>query len=127
MSDWEVHDVGMQVVTQHLQAQGKDVFSKQPDPDLYPQLWFESEGERSWVLVRSSRSSGTAPTIAATERGVIDQLITFAPLGFFASVVVAADGANMDGDNVDSDMPPLYRGYPLQVSFSGLQSISTMN
>ena len=127
MSDWEVHDVGMQVVMHHLQAQGKEVFSKQPDPDLYPQLWFESEGERSWVLVRASRSSGTEPTIAATERGVIDQLLAFAPLGFFASVVVVADSADMGDDNVDSDMPPLYRGYPLQVSFSGLQSLSTLN
>jgi len=103
------------------------VFSKQPDPDLYPQLWFENEGERFWVLVRASRSSGTEPTIAATNRGVIDQLLAFAPLGFFASVVVVADSADMGDDNVDSVMPPLYRGYPLQVSFSGLQSLSTLN
>ena len=56
MTDWEVHDMAVQVVRNSLKEQGYQLMSWQSNPDVDPAIWFVGESDRpEWVVVRGVR------------------------------------------------------------------------
>lgn len=120
MSDWEVHDLAIQVVTSHLRP-SCEVVSRQPSPHIDPQVWFKDEQGPAYVVVRSARyphEKAPRPTHLAA---IIDLCARKSQRGFFASVVVAS------GEQEDADPSlgalPLYRGHSMIVGFDGLEPL----
>ena len=122
MTDWEVHDVGIQVVAQHLSRENCSVISRQPDPRIFPQLWFDDNGHSFWALVNATRDPAALPRL---NEGIRAQAQTMAQelgsRGFFGSVLVTSCDAVVDDEGNWENLTPLFRGHPLQVSFDGLQ------
>ena len=60
MTDWEIHDLAVQIARQKLEKDGKVITSFQTMLDLDPQIWFRDEdGKIRWVVVRAARFPAT--------------------------------------------------------------------
>ena len=128
MTDWEVHNVGIQVVAQHLVNENCSLISRQPDPDIHPQLWFDDNGHSFWALVSTTRDPAA---ISRIEDDLRARAQTFTQQlgsrGFFGAVLVVASDAMSDETGEWSNITPLFRGHPLQVSFDGLKPVFPLN
>jgi hypothetical protein len=49
MTDWEVHDCGVQVVRDHLQKAGRELIWWNSAPDLEPSISFAGDSGPEWV------------------------------------------------------------------------------
>jgi hypothetical protein len=54
-TDWEVHDLAIQVVRDQLRGEGKKPWSWRSTLQIDPSLWFEDEEGPAWVIVRAVR------------------------------------------------------------------------
>jgi hypothetical protein len=54
VSEWELHDFGVQVVRNFLTSAGKKIFSFQSMLDLNPTIWFSEGEKRYFVIVRTA-------------------------------------------------------------------------
>ena len=128
MTDWEVHNVGIQVVAQHVVNEKCSLISRQPDPDIHPQLWFDDNGHPFWALVSAARDPAA---ISRIEDDLRARAQTFTQQlgsrGFFGAVLVVASDAMADEAGEWSNIAPLFRGHPLQVSFDGLKPVFPLN
>jgi len=113
MSDWEVHDIAVQIVRDQMQQSGQKVESWQSYLGVFPAIWFDHGGQVGWVVVQAQRW----PSADVARKPDLDDIKTrFPGVGCFASVIVANDDQDMD-----SLVPlPLYRGHPIRVSCSEL-------
>ncbi len=120
MSDWDLHDFGIQVVRRKLQESDNQIQSWQSSLHFDPSIWF-NDGAEKWVIVRSVRY----PTLVAERPENIDELVASfsksGARGFFASVGVA--NANDPFDPTGKNAMPLYRGHELAVRFTGLEPL----
>lgn len=120
MSDWDLHDFGIQVVRRRLQDSGHQIRSWQSSMHFDPSIWFD-DGSENWVIARSVRY----PTLVADRPVNIDELVASfsksGARGFFASVGVA--NSNDPFDPTGNNAMPLYRGHPLAVRFTGLEPL----
>ena len=53
MSDWEIHNIGIQCACEYLKKQGITIISYSDVIGIHPQIWFEKDGKRCYALVRS--------------------------------------------------------------------------
>lgn len=137
MSKWEINNMGIDIVAQHLSGKGFKIFSYCDVVDIEPQLWFyDNSGRRCFVYVNSI--SGNYPE-SAKYRLNINSLKRFkteynesvgyyAKLSFFPADAVAYDkeGAVVPlskRDNLSNPVEILYRGKGFYVNFSGLQEL----
>ena len=119
MTDWEVQDMAVEIVRQHLIGKGHEVFSWQGDPRLDPSVWFVADSKESeWVVVRSVRY----PVARAHPPDDWDQIAEacarFGTVGHFASVALAS---SKQRDAKDDTIVPLWRGYAMHARFEGLE------
>ncbi len=122
MSDWELHDMAIQVVRQGLQEEGKEVFSYQPSMEIDPSIWFYDGGDEFWVVVRAARYPATSAEMPANIENISKNCAHKAKGGFFASVGLACkdDPFLPDGEGAI----PLYRGHGMFVKYEGLEPVS---
>lgn len=137
MSKWEINNMGIDIVVQHLSEKGFKIFSFCDVVDIEPQLWFyDSLGRRCYVYVNSI--SGNYPE-SAKYRLNINSLKRFkteyeesigyyAKIGFFPADAVAYDKEGCvvplsKRDSLSNPVEILYRGKGFYVNFSGLQEL----
>jgi len=119
MTDWELHDFAVQVVSNFLTQEGKNVTEWQSILEIDPTIWFEDGDRFCWVVVRTVRypeANAPRPENLATLTGATGPR---GRNGYFASVAVANGEDPFDG----SPPMPLYRGCGMYVSFTGIEPI----
>ena len=96
MSSWEVHDMAVQIVRDHLAEQGYELMSWQGNPEVDPAIWFvgDSKGPE-WVVVRATRYPQKQATRPQNWQSISDQCARMAV--------------------------PLWRGHAMHVRFTGLE------
>lgn len=121
MSDWEVHDFAIQIVSSDIEKSGSTILSKQPSPHINPSIWFRDRQGPAFVVVRSGRfpvSDAPRPTNLAD---IIASCAKMSRRGFFASVTAAS--ADQQTAPVSRGAIPLYRGLGMFVKYIGLQPL----
>lgn len=111
MTNWELHDLAIQVVSRYLDEHGNQVFSKQPSMAIDPSIWFKDVSGPHFVVLRETRYPSTDAPRPATIAQIKESCAQLSTSGFFASVAVA--------DATDLNLP-LYRGHGMHVRFTRL-------
>ncbi len=120
MTDWEVQDLAVQVVREHIRSELKhEVMSSQGTPGVDPSLWFVGEHGPEWVVVRAVRFPAVRASLPDTMRDIAQNCAALSPRGHFASVAVT----NYEDSTAPSGPVglPLWRGEALEVDFPGLE------
>lgn len=112
MSDWEVHDMAIQIVINHLEQEGKEITSHASYLGLDPSIWFSDEQGAQWVVLRASRYSNEEPARPA----VLEQLARSPELGRYIGHFAPVSMRNDDDPEL-----PLFRGHAADVTFHGLE------
>jgi hypothetical protein len=120
MTDWELHDLAVQIVRDQLHAQGKKLWSWQSALQIDPSLWFEDEEGPAWVVIRAARYPEREAAVPGNIEAIRDSLAQVTRRGFFASVAVA--NAEDPFDPAIGPVP-LWRGHGMHVRFTGLQEV----
>jgi hypothetical protein len=68
MTDWELHDMAVQVVREHLQQQGFELMSWQGNPEVDPSIWFIGKSGRNGSSSAQRCSRKKSPSGPATGR-----------------------------------------------------------
>jgi hypothetical protein len=119
MTDWEIHDLAVQIARRKLEKDGKAITSFQTMLDLDPQIWFRDEdGKIRWVVVRPARFPVTAVDPPANIDAIAESCVKVAAGGYFASVQVA--GRSPDGKPIVD----MFRGYPCDIQYPTLVAIT---
>lgn len=116
MSEWEVHDFGVQTVADWLSEHGARNISRQSNLGVDPSIWFERDRGPEYVVVRAVRYPQMEAQKPENLEAVAQRSIPLSRLGHFASVSVAADAQ-------DERRGRLLRGAPMMVRFTGLEPI----
>ena len=120
MTDWEVQDFSVQVVKDDLIKKGYQLMSWQGNPYVNPSIWFIGDsGVPEWVVVRYSRKPRIPVTQPHNWGEIAESCSHMSSIGHFAPVYPAS--ANDAFDPLIGTIMPLYRGYPLIVSYKGLE------
>jgi len=123
MTDWEVHDLAVQVVRQHLTDAGRTLMSWTGDPRINPSIWFMGGHSPEWVVVRAVRYPTLEATVPANWPAIAESCSRLGRTGHFASVSVAnADDAFDPSGSVRQR--PLWRGHAMSIRFDGLAPLS---
>ena len=119
MTDWELHDMAVQVVREHLQQQGFKLMSWQGNPDVDPSIWFVGKsGRPEWVVVRAYAFPQEGAERPGNWEDIADGCSHLSTTGHFAPVGICGADQLLDlGDNVKRP----YRGHRLHVAFKGLE------
>lgn len=120
MSDWEVHDLAIQVVRDQLRGEGKEPWSWQSSRQIDPSLWFDDEEGPAWVVVRAVRYPETDAAPPDDMDAIREAMNHVTQRGFFAAVAVASAEDPLDPGK---GARPLYRGHAMNVRFGGLQAV----
>lgn len=121
MSDWEVHDFAIQVVSSQIESSGNTILSRQPSRHIDPSIWFRDKNGAAFVVVRSGRFPLAEVQRPSNARQIADSCARLSRRGFFASVTVAS--AEQQYAPESRGPIPLYRGHGIVVRYSGLQSL----
>ncbi len=119
MTPWELQDMAVQVVRDHLTGRGFQIMSWQSDPAIDPSIWFvgESKGPE-WVVVRSSGFYQGHAQLPQNWAGIAQECVRLSTTGHFASICIASD---QQEHAAPTDTPiPLWRGHGMHVDFRGL-------
>jgi hypothetical protein len=120
MTTWEVHDMAVQVVRDHIVNQGFELMSWQGNPEVDPSSWFiGAKGRPEWVVVRSARYPSTIAPRPGNWDALSKSCARISDVGHFAMVAIAS--ADQQGQSHDDFVVPLWRGYGMHVRFEGLQ------
>jgi hypothetical protein len=121
MTPWEVHDMAIQVVREHLRSKGHELMSWQSDPDVDPSIWFIGEsGTPEWVVVRAARYPARTARRPENWATIAQSSARLSTIGHFASVPIFS---TLQPCKSDDEAPlPLWRGHPMSVDFPGLES-----
>ncbi len=120
MTPWEVHDMAVQVVRDHLENEGFELMSWQGNPEVDPSIWFIGKTKRpEWVVVRSAKFPANGATKPGSWQSIAAACSKMSPTGHFASVaIVSVDQPFGAGD----EQPvPLWRGHGMRVRFTGFE------
>ena len=120
MTPWEIRDMTVQVVRDHLRTEGFKLMSWQGNPEVDPSIWFVGKtGGPEWVVVRSAEfpdSNANRPTNWAA---IADSCSKLSSTGHFASVSIVSLKQLFESNE---EVPiPLWRGHRMHVSFDGLE------
>lgn len=122
MTDWEVHDLGVQCVRQHLEQAGRQLMSWTGDPRVDPSIWFVGESGPEWVVARTVR----CPLLEASPPSNLLEIrritASKSEVGYFASIAIAS---REDAFDPSGRVPatPLWRGHAMRVRFTGLVAL----
>jgi hypothetical protein len=121
MTPWELQDMAVQVVRDHLEEQGFHLMSWQGNPEVDPAIWFvgKSKGPE-WVVVRVCKYPDNQAARPANWQSIAAGCERMSRVGHFASVAVASMEQPFASD--DEDPVPLWRGHGMHVRFTGLES-----
>lgn len=121
MTGWELHDMAVQVVRDHLRECGFKLMSWQSNPDVDPAIWFVGVSGPEWVVVRPAIFPATQAEKPETLPQIKEQCAALGRIGHFASVSLASTEQKF----MDPREPsvPLFRGGGMYVRFEGIQSV----
>jgi hypothetical protein len=119
MTEWEVHDCGIQVVRDHLQKAGREVIWWNSAPDLEPSIWFAGDSGPEWVMVRTVRYPAAMPDPPPGWEQIAETCAAIGRVGHFASVSLASADDAFDSSGV-VPATPLWRGHRMFPRFDGL-------
>jgi hypothetical protein len=120
MTPWECHDFSVQVVRDYLSKAGFELMSWQGNPDVDPSIWFIGETRKpEWVVVRSAKFPVNTAARPANWSAIAESCSKLSKNGHFASV--AAVSAEQPFASPDEPPVPLWRGYAMNVRFTGLE------
>lgn len=122
MTDWEIHDMAVQMVRNHLEKKGYELMSWQSDPEIEPAIWFvgESKGPE-WIVVRAARYPATDAPRPENLEDIKNNCARKSRFGYFASVAFNSDKQPLKED--DEPIIPLWRGHGMRVIFDGIDPI----
>ncbi|TSE31876.1 hypothetical protein Tchar_02221 [Tepidimonas charontis] len=126
MSPWEIQDVAVQVVRDHLENKGFKLMSWHSDPEVFPSIWFvgKSKGPE-WVVVRPAIFPADYAERPDNWQEIAASCANISTIGHFASVVLINFDALLSVDEIfdsESEEPvPLWRGCRFDVAFEGLE------
>ncbi len=121
MSDWEVHDFGIQIVAAQLKKDGKDIKNTQSHMDIDPSIWFEDRGGSGCVVVRAVRYPTKEALRPASLQNIANTVGGRGMKCFFASVGIARK--DQAGPENEGRVLPLIRGHMMTVNFEGLEEV----
>ncbi len=120
MTSWEVHDMAVQVVRDHLERQGYKLMSWQGNPEVDPSIWFIGDSKKpEWVVVRSTKFPENEARRPNNWEAIAAGSARMSPIGHFASVAVVSMGQPFQSEN--EDPVPLWRGHGMHARFTGLE------
>lgn len=124
MSDWEVHDMAVQIVCQYLVQAGKRVVQRQSELRVDPAIWFEDEDGPHFVVVRGARYPADLPPAPENAADIAKSCSHISKLGHFAPIVLANAEDPFDPlANSNGNWLPLWRGHPVMPKYKGLQPL----
>lgn len=119
MTDWEVHDFGVQVVRNHLTEKGFKLMSAQGNPNVDPSLWFVGDsGKPEWVVVRTVRYPAREALRPKNWSAIAEGCARLSAIGHFASVAFASGDQEFRSNHEPA--VPLWRGHKAIIEFEGL-------
>lgn len=119
VSDWELHDMALQIVRNQLESEGAQILSWQPSMHIDPSLWFRRDGAAYWVVVRAFRPAADSAPRPGNLKKLAARLAQHAATGYFAQVRLAA----VDAEEEVATAGPIYRGHPLAAVYDGLEPV----
>ena len=120
MTDWEVQDLAVQIVRDHLEKANRKLMSSQGNPAVDPSIWFVGDNGPEWVVVRAVRYPTGKAVPPKNWKQISEQCRRMSEVGHFASVSVANADDAFDANGTVSP-GPLWRGHGMLVSFAGLE------
>jgi hypothetical protein len=119
MTQWELHDMAVQVVRDSLQKDGFQLMTAQGNPDVDPSIWFVGKTKKpEWVVVRAVKYPANQAERPTNWGDIAKSCSRLSPLGHFASVAVCSgEQPFLASDEV---AVPLWRGHSMHVRFTGL-------
>jgi hypothetical protein len=121
MSDWEVHDFGIQIVAAQLKKEGKDIKNTQSHVDIDPSIWFEDRGSAGCVVVRVVRYPTKDAPRPPSLQDMADTVHRRDMTCFFASVGIAS--SEQSKPEIAERVLPLMRGRMMTANFEGLEEV----
>jgi hypothetical protein len=120
MTRWELFDMAVQVVRNHIEKEGFKLMSWQSNPDVDPSLWFVGKsGGPEWVVVRPATFPDKKAEKPENWSSIADRCAHMSKVEHFASVGLVSPDQNLDSE---SESPiPLWRGHKMHVYFDGLE------
>ncbi len=120
MSDWEVYDFSVQIVSNYISENIGDVKNAQSNPEIFPAIWFETDSQISYVIVSAVRY----PVRRAPSPDNMNEIVHLPQLsgfsGFFASVGICHSD-QLKAEN--TAVLPLWRGDAMYSNFPGIEEI----
>ncbi len=121
MTPWEVHDLAVQVVRDHLERQGFQLMSWQGNPGVDPSIWFIGETKRpEWVVVRSAQFPANSAERPSNWAEIAMRCNRLGAIGHFASVAVVSMNQPFESKGEEAPVP-MWRGHAMHVRFTGLE------
>jgi hypothetical protein len=114
MTDWEVQDVAVKFVRDHLQKAGRKLMSWQSNPAVNPSMWFVGDDGPEWVLVRAVRYPKALAGFPQDWPQIADSCAKTSEIGHFVSISVANGDYAFDPTGA-LPAAPLWRGHALRV------------
>ena len=111
-SDWELNAFALEAVKDRLRESGARILSACADPEVFPSLWYEENGEKKWVVAHALRGGKDAPRGA---HGLSEALAELRGAGFSGDEVSVV----FYGAGPESSPAPLLRGGDFSFYFSG--------
>jgi hypothetical protein len=123
MTNWELQDFAVQVVSSQLQKEGREVTLRQGNPDVDPSIWFVGDSGPEWVVVRAVRYPELQADPPINLREVAENCSSRGKVGYFASVGVASADDAFDPSGTIPPVP-LWRGRPMVLRYQGLVALA---
>lgn len=122
MTEWELQEMAVQVVREHLEKKGFELMSWQGSPGVDPSIWFVgASGKPEWVVARPAKFPLRRAALPETLANIAASCRKVGAVGHFASVGIAS----VDQPFLAEDEPavPLWRGAGMNIDFAGLERL----
>ena len=120
MTPWEVHDMAVQVVRDHLDKHGFELMSWQGNREVDPSIWLIGQSKRpEWVVVRSAIFPANGAERPSNWQAIAASCAKMSTTGHFASVAVVS--VDQPFESSEEAPVPLWRGHGMHVRFTGLE------
>ena len=120
MTNWELHDLAVQVVRDQLINEGYKLMSWQGNPNVDPAIWFlgESKGPE-YVVVRAARYPLKHAARPTNWDSIAAGCAHMSTIGHYAQVVCASTDDPFDPTGANA--VPLWRGHGVHIKYEGLE------
>jgi hypothetical protein len=126
MTDWELHDLAVQIVRQGIEKDGYKLMSWQSNPHVDPSIWFVGSEGPEWVVVRAARYPTKSASLPSNIEAIANRCGEVSSIGSFAEVaLVNADDPFDPLAESNGNYFPILRGHRVFVGYHGLTKIET--